>query len=63
MGLPFLKESAKEKRRRQPRERPYIEQLSDDASDDSEQQNARDISTQKDASSMLIEEVLTAAAE
>ena len=53
----------KEKRRRQPRERPCIVQLSDNASDDSEEQNARDVSTQTDASSMLIEEEITAAAE
>ena len=63
MGLPFFKQSAKEKRRRQPRERPCVEQLSDDASDNSEEQNARDVSTQTDTSSMLIEEELTAAAE
>ena len=62
-GLPFFKDSAKEKQRRQPREGPCIEQLSDDASDDSEEQNARDLSTQMDVSSMLIEKELTAAAE
>ena len=54
LGLPFSKELAKEKRRRQPRERHCVEQLSDNASDDSEEQNARDVSTQTDVNSMLI---------
>ena len=35
-GLPFSKESVKEKRRRQPTECPCVKQLSDNASDDSE---------------------------
>ena len=48
------------KLRRQPKERPCVEQFSDDASDDL---NARDVSTQTDASSVLIEKELTAAAE
>ena len=43
-GLQFFMESVKEKQRRQPRERPCVEQLSDDTSDDSEEQNARDVS-------------------
>ena len=57
-----FKESAKEKRRRQPRECPCVDKLSVDTSDDSEEQNARDVSTQMDVSSVLIEEELTAAA-
>ena len=48
---------------KEPRERPCVEQLSNDASDDSEEQNARYVTTQTDASSVLIEEELTAAAE
>ena len=63
LSLLFFKESVKAKRRRQPRERPCVEQFSDDASDDSEDFNARDFSTQMDQSSMLIEKELTATAE
>ena len=44
VGGPFFKEPEKDERRKQPREHPYVEQLSNNASDYSEEQTTRDAS-------------------
>ena len=59
----FFRDSAKEKQRKPPRERPYVEQFRDVTSDDSGEETVRDISTQTDESSRLVEEELTVLTE